>query len=182
MKRTFDWIVTWLAAVCLLLSFALAAHRGADSRGARVKRWPGPSGELLLCRILSTRFERWIPSRAGPHQSFPVPNVFLMMVADRSVATGPPGLDYRGPPGNFSGARGELHGCGPSRQPKKGRRLGFHPKLHLRSGSTSEKRVLQQALARRTITRRNSTKEETHSPPKSWAAPWSAPRTMRSTQ
>jgi hypothetical protein len=74
MKRTFDWIVTWLAAACLLLSFALAAHRGADSRGARVKRLPSPSGEPLLCRILS------IDSKGG-FRVAPVPtNHFLSQI------------------------------------------------------------------------------------------------------
>jgi hypothetical protein len=131
MKRTLDWIGTWLAAVCLLLSFALAAHRGADSRGARVKRLPGPSGELLFCRILSSRFGSWIPSRAGPHKSFPVPNVFLMMVADRSAATGPPWLDYREPPGTLSGAQPELYGCRSSRQPEGRPKAHFRPEFPL---------------------------------------------------
>lgn len=125
MKRTLDWIVTWLAAVCLLRSFALAAHRGADSRGARVKPLPGPSGELLFCRILSTRFRSWIPSRAGPHKSFPVPNVFLTIVDDEVAAPGPPWLDYRGPPGKFSEVP-ELYGCRPSRRPEE------RPKVHSR--------------------------------------------------
>jgi hypothetical protein len=126
MKRTLGWIVTWLAAVGLLLSFALAAHRGDYSQGTRVKRSAAQSRELSSCRILPARFRGWIPSRAGPHKCFPVPDVFLMIVDNDVVATGPPWLDYRGPPGRLSGALPELYGCRSSRQPKE------RPKAHSR--------------------------------------------------
>jgi hypothetical protein len=132
MKRTLDWIVTWLAALCLLLGFALAANRGSHSRGVRVKRSPGPSRELSSCRMLWATSRSWIPSRAGPHKSFPVPDVFLMMVADGVIATGLPWLTYRGPPGKFSGALPELYGCGSSQQPEARPGVPAVPNLRLR--------------------------------------------------
>lgn len=125
MKRARRWIVIWLAAVCLLLSFARAVHRGDHSRGTRGKRSAAPSRELSSCRILPATGTSRIPSRVGPHKSFPVRDVFLTIVDDEVAAPGPPWLDYRGPPGKFSGVP-ELYGCRSSRQPEE------RPKVHPR--------------------------------------------------
>jgi hypothetical protein len=119
MKRTLGWILTWLAAGCLLLSFALALNRGDYSHDTRVKRSAAQSRELSSCRILPATRASWIPSRAGPHKCFPLPDVFLMIVDNDVVATGPPWLDYRGPPGRLSGRCSSCMAVGQAGSPKK---------------------------------------------------------------
>jgi hypothetical protein len=96
MKRTLDWIITWLAAVGLLLSFGPAVHRSDHSRNGCGKRSCGSSTEFLSCRILPAGGTIWIPSRGGHGKSSRVSDVFLMRVPDALLAPGPAWVNRRG--------------------------------------------------------------------------------------
>ena len=102
MRRTLGWIITWLAAVGLLLSFAPAVHRSDHSRDARGKRSDRSSTEFLSSRILPAGGTIWIPSRGGHRKSSRVPDVFLMRVPDAVLAPGPVCVNRRGPPRGLS--------------------------------------------------------------------------------
>ena len=107
MKRIRGWIITWLAAVCLLLSFAPVVHRGDHSRDAREKRSGGCSTEFSSWRILPAGGTIWIPNRASLQKSSPVSDVFLTRITNDILAPGPVWLNRRGPPrGHLRCSRG----------------------------------------------------------------------------
>jgi hypothetical protein len=101
MKRTLGWIITWLAAVGLRLSFAPAVHRSDHSRDARGKRAGGSSTEFSSCRILPVGGTIWIPSRGGRRKSSRVSDVFLMRIPYALLAPGPVWVNRGGPPGGY---------------------------------------------------------------------------------
>jgi hypothetical protein len=129
MKRTLGWIITWLAAVGLLLSFAPAVHRSDHSRDARGKRSGGSSTEFLSCRILPAGGTIWIPSRGGHRKSSRVSDVFLMRVPDALLARGPVWVNRRGPPGGYLGCLPGLCGCGSNQRPERAAQKPFSPRI-----------------------------------------------------
>lgn len=105
MKLTWEWIVTGLAAVCLLLILGGGARSDHHLiAAARCGCSAGVGRELLFLspgRILPGASSTLIPSRAGPYQPVLTLDVFLLF-PDAGPA-GPPWLDERGPPGKFLG-------------------------------------------------------------------------------
>jgi len=98
MKRSWGWILACLAVVCLLWSLGLQVtiHLPSSFEKHSVA-WPREWHSLSSCRNLQVLRRGMIRIRTGLQEFFFAPDVFFS-VEDVS-ATGPPWLDYRGPPG-----------------------------------------------------------------------------------
>lgn len=121
-KPLWSWIVTWLAAVCLLLiaggearpDYRLAA---ATSRAGSVEL--GRESLALFSSVrLSGLSSCLIPSRAGPNRSV-LSLCVLLRPPDVGLA-GPPWLDERGPPGKFLGPWASCTAAAQAGSPKQG--------------------------------------------------------------
>ena len=111
------WLLVCLAVVCLLFSLRLEAgpHRQAQVANPSAVK----SRELVSyssSRILPTPSRKLLPTRASPRESFRSPDVFSS--ADDASPKGPPWLNYRGPPGKWSGTSVNCKAAGQTSSPQ----------------------------------------------------------------
>jgi hypothetical protein len=111
------WLLACLGVVCLLFSLRLEA--GPHRQPQVANQSAGKSGELVSLssyRILPTPSRKLIRTRASPRESFCPPDVFLS--ADDVRPKGPPWLNYRGPPGKWSGTSASCKAAGQTSSPR----------------------------------------------------------------
>ena len=111
------WLLACLGVVCLLFSLPLEAgpHRQAQiANQSAVKSREFVSSSSY--RILPTPSRQLIRTRASPRESFRSPDVFLS--ADDESPKGPPWLNYRGPPGKWSGTSVSCKAAGRTSSPR----------------------------------------------------------------
>jgi hypothetical protein len=100
MKRSWGWIFTWIAVVCLLGSLALQASMNPVSNLEKHSvAWSTESRSASSCQSRRLLSGGWIRGRAGPQEFFFTPDVLLR--AEDLDPVGPPWLESRGPPGRY---------------------------------------------------------------------------------
>ena len=117
-KPLLSWIVTWLAAVCLLLIAGGEARPDYHLAAASSVELGRESLALFSSVRLSGLSSRLIPSRAGPYRSV-LTLCVLLSLPDVGLA-GPPWLDERGPPGKFLGPWASCTAAAQAGGPKQG--------------------------------------------------------------
>src|SRR5215470_16779735 len=100
MKRSWGWMLAWIAVVCLLWSLALEASINPASKFEKhTLAWSTESRSPSSCQSWRLLSGGWIRARAGPQEFFFTPDVLLR--AEDLDPVGPPWLESRGPPGRY---------------------------------------------------------------------------------
>ena len=100
MKRSWGWMLAWIAVVCLLWSLALEASINPASKFEKhTVAWSTESRSPSSCQSWRLLSGGWIRARAGPQEFFFTPDVLLH--AEDLDPVGPPWLESRGPPGKY---------------------------------------------------------------------------------
>jgi hypothetical protein len=127
------WLLACAGIVCLLFSLRLEpgphrqpqlANQSAEKSRESV---PFPSHQG---KILPTSSSKLIRTRASPRESFCPPGLFLRFLsADDVSPKGPPWLNYRGPPGTWSGTSVSCTAAGQTSSPRAMGKACFFPKF-----------------------------------------------------
>lgn len=121
------WLLACVGIVCLLFSLRLQAgpHRQPQVANQSAEQ----SRELVsfsCCyRILPTPNRKLIRTRASPGESFCPPGLFLRFLSADVSPKGPPWLNYRGPPGTYSGTQVSCKAAGQAGSPEQGVKRAF---------------------------------------------------------
>ena len=124
------WLLACVGIVCLLFSLRLEAgpHRQLQVANQSAEK----SKELVSFssyRILPTPSRKLIRTRASPRESFCSSGLFLRFLsADHLGPKGPPWLNYRGPPGTWSGTSVSCKAAGQTGSPRARGKACFSPK------------------------------------------------------